>query len=760
MKILRSWLQDHIDIDSSKLSDDEIADKLALSGTAVEEVTNFLDEKIIVAEIIKIEPHPNADRLQLATVTDGTNETKVVCGAPNIQVGQKVPFAQLGAMLPGNFEIKKANIRGVESLGMLCAADELALGDDHAGIIILPEDCEIGVSISKILHGDSIFDLEITANRGDCLSHLGIARELRAVLDLPLKENLLPLPIQSDTPKLSVSIDINSGVEGCYRYSCIGINNITIAPSSDLIQSRLSALGLKPINNIVDASNYTMIDMGHPTHAFDADKIEGGQIIVRFAKNNEEIITLDGIKRVLNDSDLVIADQKKILALAGIMGCENSIVDSNTKNIIIESAHFNPITIRMTAKRLGLSTDASYRYERGIDRNGPDAAIDQVAARIIISAGGEYTEGLSAIVNDLKPIEIAIPYDLIRGLIGIDISDTHINDILVRLGFQIIDEHIAAVPLWRNDVTIWQDLAEEIARIYGYNNIPRVALPISDAPQKASYYQKEFIKDTLVDLGFSEVFGYTFLSENNLKTIGLSPDSLLEVKNPIQIENRYMKSSLLPSLLKAVAKNPTFDPIMIFEIGNVFTKETEKSHLAIVTSGKNAKKIIEEAQKALSSQLQIDTELLPISELSRDELQRYKIKKPITYMIEVDLELILSRADLPEDRLKLNISDKKIKYRGVSKFPAITRDLAFIIDNKLSTEDMITEIYDISELIGRVELFDEFVSDKFGKNKKNVAYHIYLEHPERTLIDNEADLVIQKIIEMVKSKYAGELRDK
>jgi len=760
MQILRSWLQDYIDLDGTKLSNSEIADKLALSGTAVEEVIDAFSELVIVAKIIKIEPHPNADRLRLATVTDGTNEQRVVCGAPNIEVGQFVPLAQLGAILPGDFEIKKANIRGVDSIGMLCAADELGLGDDHNGIIILPETYKLGTPLRDYLKTDAIFDLEITANRGDCLSHLGVARELSAILDLPLQKASRALPKQETTPKLKVSVEITDGAEGCYRYSCVGINNVAIKPASELIQSRLAALGAKTINNIVDASNYILLDMGHPTHAFDADKISGDKIIVRFAMEGEEIITLDGAKRILNSNDLVIADKDKVIALAGIMGCENSIVDANTKNIILESAHFNPITIRMTAKRLGMSTDASYRFERGVDRNGNDLAINELAAMILDMAGGEYTDNFSAIANDLEKTKIEIPYEKINGLIGIDISNFEINHILTSLGFEIIDEKFAAVPLWRNDVTIWQDIAEEVARIYGYNNIPRTEMPQSEAPTKAKYYYKEHLKDLLVDLGFSEIFGYTFLSENDLKTIGMPATDLLEVSNPVQIENKYMKSSLLPNLMRAIDKNPTFDPIQIFEIGQVFSKSSEDSHFAIATSGKNAKKLIESAQKAICDNLNIDASLLPIRELSRDDLQRYKIKKPVTFVIEVDVNEILKDANLPEDQLEIVLPNKVIHYRTVSKYPAITRDLAFIVDNDTDPDQVANEIYDSSDLIGRVELFDEFSSDKFGANKKNIAYHIYLQHLDRTLVDAEAEEVVEQVTEIISTKFKGELRDK
>jgi phenylalanyl-tRNA synthetase beta chain len=285
-------------------------------------------------------------------------------------------------------------------------------------------------------------------------------------------------------------------------------------------------------------------------------------------------------------------------------------------------------------------------------------------------------------------------------------------------------------------------------------------MPQSEAPTKARYYYKEHLKDLLVELGFSEIFGYTFLSENDLKTIGIPATDLLEVSNPVQIENKYMKSSLLPNLMRAIAKNPTFDPIQIFEIGQVFSKSREDSHFAIATSGKNAKKLIESAQKAICNNLNIDASALLIRELSRDDLIRYKIKKPVTFVIEVDVNEILKDANLPENQLEIVLPNKIVHYRTVSKYPAITRDLAFIVDNDTDPDQVANEIYDSSDLIGRVELFDEFSSDKFGANKKNIAYHIYLQHLDRTLVDAEAEEVVKQITEIVATKFKGELRDK
>ena len=588
MKILQSWLKDYIAFD---LSPEELADKLAMSGTAVEDILYGLDEKVIVAEILKIEPHPNADRLRLTTVETGTGSKIVVCGAPNIEVGQKVPLAQLGTILPGG-EIKKANIRGVDSEGMLCAADELGIGEDHAGVYVLPSDYINGKPLREYLSSDAVFDLEITPNRGDCLSHLGIAREIAAILDKKTIQAEHKWP-KEETIKCPFELEVKlEADEICTRYYGIGIMGVTVKNAPDFIASRLEKLGSKSINNIVDITNYLLLAIGQPMHAFDANKIEGGKIIVRFAKEGEEVVTLDNVKRSLVSTDLVIADTKKVIAVAGVMGCKNSEVDQQTKNIFLEVAEFDPRSVRKTAKRLSLQTDASYRYERGIDRAAISEAQNLAVPMIIESAGGKYTSGV-VFINGTRPYEelpIKIEYQKINRLLGIDLSENKIELLLQRVGFKTNDG-IGYIPTWRNDISIWQDLAEEVGRIYDYSNIQPLSLPKTTAPVKSAYYQKAYIKSLLTGLGFNEVINYPFMSEADLAAAQVEAKDLVELANPIQIENKYLRKSLAPGLLKAIAKNPSFDPVTIFEIGEVFGSKNEITNISIATSGNSRRQM-------------------------------------------------------------------------------------------------------------------------------------------------------------------------
>lgn len=751
MKISKNWLKDYIEFD---YSDSELSDILTFSGTLVESFNSGLDPRVLVVKISAIVPHPNADRLRLATVQIGEKEITVVCGAPNIEVGQKVPLAQIGTKL-GEVEIKEVEIRGVKSLGMLCSEKELGLGEDHTGIKILPDNYEIGKPLSEYLGQDTIFDLEITQNRGDCLSHIGVSRELSASTSIPMKnnENIKFKCLNQDKFKVEIK-----NPENCYRYFAAKISGVTIKPSPDWLQKRLLSMDTKPISNIVDITNYILYGLGQPLHAFDANKIVGNSIIVRNAIEGEFITTLEGTERKLDSDMLMISDSEKSVAIGGVMGGLNSEIDSDTCDIILESAEFDRVNIRRTSKNLKLVTEASYRFERGVNPIGVEFALDQAISMITKIAGGKLEFKVQTIAKDYKNLIIEIEYKKINDLIGINIDNKTIDEILIKLGFEV-KNGIAIPPSWRHDITLWQDLAEEVSRIYGFNKIEHQSVPKTEKPARSSYFVKERIKDILVDSGFCETYTYSFLSDEDLKVLGLHSEDLIEVANPIQSENKYLRKSLKPGLLRAVAKNPTFDSILLFEIGNVFTKENESSHLAFVASGKNAKKNIENALNNLSMGLNIDLVDFKLEELNRDDLTRFKIKKPVSYLVEINLSSLLRKINISEDKLALKIYDKAIHYRPISKYPSVPRDLAFIVDKTIKSEQIIDEIYSQSELINRVELFDEFESDKLGTGKKNLAFHLDLQHLDKTLKDAEADQIINKVISTIENKFSAKLRN-
>lgn len=748
MKVLRSWLEEYIEI---SYSDDELADKLSLSGTAVESIEKGIDDKVIVVEIRKIAPHPQADRLQLATVFDGKKELTVVCGAPNIKIGQIVPLAQIGAKLPGG-TIEKAKIRGIESEGMLCAADELGLDEDHSGIYILPDDYTLGLPLNNYIGDNTVFDLEITPNRGDCLSHLGVAREIAALSDKSFKRSPINLDTISQKATDTVNVEIQ-GKEICSQYQARVIENIEIKESPDWLKKKLISIGAKPINNIVDATNYIMFDIGHPLHAFDAAKV-GKTIIVRRAKKGETLKTLDDQTCILESSDILITDDNGPLAIAGIMGGKDSEISSETTTIILESAEFDRKLVRKTAKRLNLMTEASYRFERGIDSNGVEYALNKAAKLIAEISSGKILSGISRQFNKTDGLSIEIVYNKINTLLGINISHNQINHILKSLGFEI-KANFCTAPSWRHDISVWQDLAEEVGRIYGYGKIKPIAVVKSSPPTESEYYYVEFTKDILKDSGFSEVMSYAFLSEEDIKAAQLKPSSLLEVANPLQTENKYLRNSLIPNLLKAIAKNPSFDTTFLFEIGHVFTKETEINVLGLATAGKDAKTVIESTVANLDKTVGIKK--IKVKEITRAELNRFKIRKPITYVAEIPLS-DFAKKYLKSSQPKLKLSSTPVHYRPVSKFPSLTRDIAFIVDKKITPKDVAEAIYAISDYITRVELFDEFASDKFGKSMKNIAFHLYFQKLDKTMTDIEADDIMKQIIKTVEKKFDAKLR--
>ena len=752
MKILKSWLQDYIEI---KDDDNELSDLLTFSGSLVDSIENGLSDKIIVAKIMEINSHPNADKLHLVKVDTGKEALDIVCGAPNIEVGQIVPLALVGAKI-GDIEIKEAEIRGQMSVGMLCSEQELGLGDDHSGIKILTEEYSVGDPLKKYLGGDTVFDLEITPNRGDCLSHIGIAREYSALTGNEVKLNSDKVEEKACDSSASWRIKILSK-EHCSRYFGILIKNVKIGPSPDWLKNRLAKIGQSSINNVVDITNYIMFDLGQPLHAFDAKKLKGSQINIRDAEASETITTIDGMVHKLETDMLVIADSENPVAVAGVMGGFESEIDENTTDILLEAAEFERKSIRKTSKDLKLTTEASYRFERGIDPNLVEASGDKAAKMILEMAGGEIFGKVKDIAEEYTNDWVTIPEQKINDLLGTALSSEEINKILTKLGFSIKEDNCQA-PTWRHDIVIWQDLAEEIARIYGFTKIKLNPVEKTAAPKKGPYYIKEKIKDILVDAGFSEVYGYTFLSDKDVAAIKLDANDLLEVANPVQPENKYMRNSLLPGLLRAVAKNPAFDPVLAFEIGNVFTKEKEDSHLSIVASGKQAKKSIDSALTAIKEYFSL-IEVQSASELNRDDLTRFKIKKPVTYIFEISIEKLLSDAKIEQSKLNLVESDKTIYYRPISKYPSITRDLAFIVENNVDGNELIDLMYEQSDLINRIELFDEFSSDKFGENKKNIAFHLDLQHQDRTLTDKEADDLTAKITAEVKNKFGGEIRN-
>ncbi|MFA5926800.1 MAG: phenylalanine--tRNA ligase subunit beta [Patescibacteria group bacterium] len=752
MKVLTSWLKDFVKFD---FSNDKLVEKLNITGTEVEAIEGSIDPNVIVAEILAVNPHANADRLRIATVTDGQTEMNIVCGAPNIAPGQRVPLAKVGAKLPGGIEIKRAVIRGVESEGMLCAPDELGLGGDHSGIMILDRSYELGKSLSEYIEGDSVIEVEITPNRGDCLSHLGVAREIASFSNNSV--DISDIELSSSLPKSDLSVSVVQN-KSCSQYCALALSGVKVEQSPKWLADRLEKIGLRPINNVVDVTNYILFDLGQPLHAFDADKIAGSKIIVRSAIAGERLPVLDGTTKTLETDDLVIADSDKPIAIAGIIGGTNSEVDTMTTRIVIESAVFDRKSIRRTAKRLGLVTEASYRFERGIDSGSTVYALKKAASMIEQIAGGKIEGDIIRVGTEAKQQSIAVNYGKINQLLGLDLSVAEIDSILASLGFEVQSGE-CRIPLWRHDISVWQDLAEEVGRIYGYGKISPISPRPESLPAKSPYYYQEHLKDILADNGFSEVINYPFLSAEEIRMAGLAPENLLEVANPMQSENKYLRLALAPGLLRTIAKNPIFDPVLVFEFGKVFTRDAEAKHLAIAASGKGAKDLIGKAIKEICEKTGIEQESFKVSEINRNDLEAYKIRKSAVFLCELSFDQIVVKMDISVESITIKPTERNIVYRPISKFPAVTRDLAFIVDSNVDGEDIVKVIYNQSNMINRAELFDEFVSDRFGQDKKSLAFHVYLEHIDRTLTDKEADEIVKKVTDAVSNEFKAVLRD-
>ena len=644
---------------------------------------------------------------------------------------------------------------------------------------------------------DMVFDLEITPNHGDLLSHFGLARDLAAASGSELAKDKIDLKQSAQQASDTISVEIKS--EKCPLYLARVIHGVKIAPSPDWLKERLAALGVKSINNVVDVTNYVMYDLGHPLHAFDAEKITGDSIIVREIESDEEIVTLDGVARELIEGMLVIADAERPVAIAGAMGLKNSEIDEQTTDIILEAAVFSRKSVRKTAKLLGIQTEASYRFERGVDDRGAEYAIDKAAKMISEFAGGEVLKGIVRAGENKKLGMVDIEDEKINRLIGGEIPKEKIGAILENLGFKVENSR-AEVPSWRHDISIWQDLAEEVARVEGLEKIKSRPLPSAQmAAQSSEFYKREMIKDWLIELGLDEALNYTFLSGEDATAAKLDLKNLVEVANPIQPENRYLRNSLVSGLLKSIARNPSFDDIEFFEIGNVFgssiknknTKEptlsdqkgvewvpenSERTNLAIATAGKSARKA-SKIVKILSEKLKVKSEKFRIYEIDREELKRFKIKKPSVSVAEVELTEILKNFRHPE--LDSGSKNKKewmpnpacrqawqvrhdgkatVQYRPVSKFPPVSRDLAFVVGGDVLVKDIRNSILDTCDKAVLAEVFDEFEDDRFGEGKKSVAFHIYLQDLEKTLSSGEADGEIAKIITALSEKFGAKLR--
>ncbi len=797
MLISLNWLKQYVDINENI---EELEEALTMIGQEVEAIDikgKYLDN-VYVGHIVEYGKHPDSDKLSLVKVDIGQEEAlQIVCGAPNHKEGDKVAVAVVGACLPGDFKIKKAKVRGIESCGMLCSEKELGIGESHEGIMILSEDAPVGTLLKDYLEiNDVVFELEITPNRPDCLSHIGIAREVAAYYKRKVKyPKVLVNTVNEETSKV-VSVDIQAK-EKSKRYVAKIIRNIKVEESPKWLQDRLKSIGLKPINNIVDATNFVMMEYNHPMHAFDLNKISGNKITVREANKDEKIITLDGVERTLEEGDLVIADGGKAIAIAGVMGGQNTAIDNGTTDILLEIAHFEPKSIRKTSKRLGLSSDSSYRFERGVDLEDADIVLNRISALIKEVAGGDILSGVSEKYHTkYQKREISLSLDKLNKFIGKNLTLEIVGEILSSLQIELISNYNGVLtvtpPSYRDDLVRPADLYEEVIRMYGFANI-EAKMPSESIKAGTVYPETEIVdryKRKLVSLGLQEVINYSFIPKNALEKINMNVENTIDVKNPIVEDMTTMRATLVYSLLTNVRDNfnrNVFD-LSIFEVGRTYTKKedsklaNENVKVAIAIAGKKDKELWNVKPESfdfydLKAYVEAFLESIGIKkfQIYRTENKTFHPGRAVDVKVGKDLlgtfgEIhpdVAENMDIKKFRVNVaefdaeimeKYSSEKVKYEGIVKYPAVERDLAIVLDKKVLVGDMLSDIKKISNIVEKVELFDIYEGDRIENTKKSVAINILMRSKVGTLNEEDVNKTIEAILQTIHKKYHGEIR--
>lgn len=803
MKISLNWIKDYIDLND--ISTDEIVSKLTMSGLEVEDVSDQtkIYKNFVVALVRNSQKHPNADKLSICKVFDGKEELQVICGAPNVAAGQKVVFAPIGTIIPnGQFEIKKAKIRGTESQGMICAEDELLLSDDHSGIMTLDENLQVGSPIIESLKlNDVILEIGVTPNRPDALSHIGVARDLSALFDRPLKIPKINLKESNKDINQLASVEVEDAIN-CPRYTAKVVTAVQIKESPEWLKRKLEAIGLRPINNIVDITNFILHECGQPLHAFDLDRLTQNKIVVKSTKGTTIFTSLDSKERNLPSNTLMICDGNKEVAIAGVMGGENSEITSSTKNILIESAYFNPSSIRKTSKALGLSTDSSYRFERGTDPSITKYAAERAAQLICDLAGGKIAAGLIDSYPEIIPRkDIKFRYSRANKILGYKIEEEKIRSILPNLGMaiKVIDEDqlLVSVPTFRPDIEREIDMIEEIARINGYDNIPTVSkinITLEKKIDETEFDEK--IRQAAIALGCFEMINNPLQSEENAK-LGGKP---IAVSNPLSADMAYLRTTLLSGALNTLSKNirQGIKNLKLFELGNVFVKTTEKQiksfndfredkKIVFLVSGKEIEKSWNSDEKLIdfyslrglvdefSHKISLDNVLNDSYYSTVNEIYAYyftktfknevigiggKLKSEVLKQFDINQDTYCFEFDLSKlNSIYLDSELNLIKYNEPLKFPKIIRDFAFIFDNTVQYLDVKNFILqNSSKLLKNVEVFDLFESDSLGKDKKSIAFTLEFYDENKTLTEDEVEKDFNNLIKLVTTKFKAQLR--
>ena len=810
MKISYNWVKQFIQLDWDAEKTGELLTDLGLEIEGIEKYESVKGglEGIVIGHVLTCEQHPNADRLKITTVDVGGEEPlQIVCGAPNVAAGQKVPVATVGTTLydaEGNgFKIKKGKIRGEVSNGMICAEDELGLGESHDGIMILDETLVPGTPASEVfdIENDTVFEIGLTPNRADAMSHYGVARDLKAgLLQKDVKLELITPSTSSfrvDNRTLKIDVEVEDK-NLAPRYCGVTISGVQVKPSPEWLQHRLKAIGLTPKNNVVDVTNYVLHELGQPLHAFDANYITGNKIIVKTLEAGTKFITLDEVERELHEDDLMICDAEKPLCIAGVFGGMKSGVTENTTNIFLESAYFNPVSVRKTAKRHGLNTDASFRFERGIDPNTTEYALKRAALLIQELAGGEITsDATDSYPTKIEDFQVRVSFENITKLIGEELSRETIKNILSSLEIKInsvTDGGLGlTIPAYRVDVQREADVIEEILRVYGYNNIQfdeKWHTSISNTSRYEDYKLQDVVGAQLVSQGFYEIMAnslttaaYTELSEQ------LKAEHNITMLNPLSNDLSVMRQSLLFSGLEAISHNINRkqSDLKFFEFGKTYHAYSEENreehkHLSLLITGNlnaetwrqnkpvatdffYAKGIVTAVLSRLglnslkTSPIKNDlfSEGLTLS-LGKTKLVEFGIvKRKVLKAFDIKQEVIY--ADFNWDNVIEVAKNRKIKFKDIPKFPKVRRDFALLIDEKTT----FSEIHNIAKqsernLLKEVSLFDVYQGDNLPKGKKSYAVSFTLQDEHKTLTDKQIDKIMNKLQQSFEKQLGAELR--
>ncbi|MBQ4515645.1 MAG: phenylalanine--tRNA ligase subunit beta [Clostridia bacterium] len=790
MKIPMSWLNDYTDI--SGITPEEYNHALTMTGSKVEGVENIGDEvqNVVTAKILSVEQHPDADKLKVCQVDTGSETIQIITGADNVKPGQIVPVALDGAILPGGMKIKKGKLRGLPSNGMMCSYEEIGMTkedfpDAEYGILILDENLPLGKDIREVFGLDeNIVEFEITSNRPDCLSVIGLARETAVTFDRPFNVKVPEVKGVDGDINDYIKIDVKD-TEICKRYSAKVIKNVKIGPSPKWMVDRLKACGIRSINNIVDITNYVLLEYGQPMHAFDLSFLEGAQINVRRAEDGEEMVTLDGEQRKLDSSMLVICDAKKPVAVAGVMGGENSEVKDDTKTILFESANFFGTSVRRTAQKLGLRTESSARYEKGLDPNNTEPALLRACELVEMLGCGEVVGGWIDI-NNAENKENRIPFDSdkINSFLGCDVSRDDMIKSLTALGFTFDGDDVIS-PSFRADVEGFADVAEEVVRIFGYDKIPSTLMRSETVAAVKTRSQKaeDKIKNILTACGMYEIITYSFTNPNLFDKLCVPADSILrnvvKISNPLGEENSIMRTTGLSSMMETLARNANFkaSDAKLFELAKIYLPvdgellPNEEQEIVLGMFGGcdfyDLKGIVEalldgmNVSKCRFVPLTDDPTFHPgraaalmignkqagvLGQIHPQVCDNYGMSGEV-YAAQISFEAILEAA-----------ADEK-QYKPLPKYPAVVRDLAILADENVLAADVEEIIKKKSKnLFAGLVLFDVYQGKQVPEGKKSMAYSLTLQSDEKTLTDEDTSKTVQEILDALKDKLGAELR--